>query len=96
MRKFGIKYSQLHPLHAEVRADFGTVKAAGGWRDVLAKWYNVDGPGVHRYASPNFTRGVTTTGPISPPIPVEQVTDLYISYKDTLSGNFYVTSYTRD
>jgi nifR3 family TIM-barrel protein len=47
MRKFGIKYSQLHPRHAEVRAGFGTVKVAGGWRDVLAKWYGADGPGVH-------------------------------------------------
>jgi hypothetical protein len=56
----------------------------------------LDGFGVHVYTSPNFTRGVTTTGPISPPIPVSQVTNLYISYKDTLTGNFYVTSYTRD
>lgn len=48
MRKFGIKYSQLHPQHALVRADFGTVKQVGGWRDVLAKWYNVDEPGVHQ------------------------------------------------
>jgi hypothetical protein len=23
------------------------VKIAGGWRDVLAKWYSADGPGVH-------------------------------------------------
>jgi nifR3 family TIM-barrel protein len=47
MRKFGIKYSQLHPQHVEVRADFGTVKQSGAWRDVLARWYNTDGPGVH-------------------------------------------------
>ncbi|HEU5194638.1 MAG TPA: CARDB domain-containing protein, partial [Methylomirabilota bacterium] len=52
--------------------------------------------GVHLYTSPNFTRTVTTTGPLPTPIPVSQVTNLYISYKDTLSGNFYVTSYTRD
>lgn len=54
MRKFGIKYSQLHPQHAEVREDFGTVKQPGGWRDVLAKWYGVDGPGIHpTVAEPN-------------------------------------------
>jgi nifR3 family TIM-barrel protein len=47
MRKFGIKYSQLHPQHELVRADFATVKEAGAWRGVLAKWYGVDAPGVH-------------------------------------------------
>jgi tRNA-dihydrouridine synthase len=47
MRKFGIKYSQLHPEHALVRADFGSVKQPGAWREVLAKWYAADGPGVH-------------------------------------------------
>ncbi len=46
MRKFAIKYSQLHPQHVEVRADFCKVKLAGTWRDVLAKWYTVDGPGT--------------------------------------------------
>jgi tRNA-dihydrouridine synthase len=47
MRKFGIKYSQLHPQHELVRADFGAVKQAGAWRDVLEKWYGAEGPGVH-------------------------------------------------
>ena len=47
MRKFGIKYSQLHPEHEQVRADFCRVKEAGGWRDVLTRWYSTDGPGVH-------------------------------------------------
>jgi tRNA-dihydrouridine synthase B len=47
MRKFAIKYSQLHPQHMEVRADFCAVKVPGAWRDVLAKWYAADGPGVH-------------------------------------------------
>src|SRR6185369_8908346 len=37
MRKFAIKYSQLHPDHLSVRADFCTVKQPGAWRDVLAK-----------------------------------------------------------
>ena len=47
MRKFGIKYSQLHPQHTEVRADFCTVKQAGAWRNVLEKWYATDDPGVY-------------------------------------------------
>jgi tRNA-dihydrouridine synthase B len=47
MRKFAIKYSQLHPQHEHVRADFCGVKQPGAWRDVLEKWYAADGPGVH-------------------------------------------------
>ena len=47
MRKFAIKYSQLHPLHAEVRGDFCAVRQPGAWRDVLVKWYSTDGPGVY-------------------------------------------------
>jgi tRNA-dihydrouridine synthase B len=47
MRKFGIKYSRMHPQHLEVRENFARVGEAGGWRQVLDKWYGVDGPGVH-------------------------------------------------
>jgi tRNA-dihydrouridine synthase B len=47
MRKFAIKYSQLHPQHLAVRADFCSVHQPGAWRDVLERWYAVDGPGVH-------------------------------------------------
>jgi tRNA-dihydrouridine synthase len=47
MRKFAIKYSQLHPRHIDVRTDFCSVRQPGGWQDVLGKWYSVDGPGVH-------------------------------------------------
>lgn len=47
MRKFGIKYSRLHPHHEAVRADFCAVKQAGAWRDVLEKWYGADGQGLH-------------------------------------------------
>jgi nifR3 family TIM-barrel protein len=54
MRKFAIKYSQLHPQHEKVRADFCTVRQPGGWRDVLDKWYAADGPGIHpQVAEPN-------------------------------------------
>jgi tRNA-dihydrouridine synthase len=47
MRKFAIKYSQLHPRHADVRADFCAVRQPGAWSDVLDKWYSADAPGVH-------------------------------------------------
>jgi nifR3 family TIM-barrel protein len=47
MRKFAIKYSQLHPQHFEVRTDFCSVREPGRWQGVLDKWYSVDGPGVH-------------------------------------------------
>ena len=45
MRKFGIKYSQLHPQATEVRDAFVAVGAPGEWRDVLDKWYAEDLPG---------------------------------------------------
>ena len=47
MRKFGIKYSRLHPQGDLVREDFCRVKQPGGWQAVLEKWYGVDGPGIH-------------------------------------------------
>jgi nifR3 family TIM-barrel protein len=46
MRKFAIKYAQLHPSHEEVRAELCAVRNPGGWRSVLDKWYGADGPGV--------------------------------------------------
>ncbi len=46
MRKFAIKYAQLHPEHVLVRGDFCQVKQAGQWQAVLSKWYATDGPGV--------------------------------------------------
>jgi hypothetical protein len=54
MRKFAIKYSQLHPQYVDVRADFCSVHQSGGWQNVLDKWYSADGPGVHPVVeSPN-------------------------------------------
>jgi tRNA-dihydrouridine synthase B len=47
MRKFAIKYAQMHPNHLEVRQDFCEVRQPGAWRDVLTKWYSCDGAGVH-------------------------------------------------
>ncbi|MCI0492297.1 MAG: tRNA-dihydrouridine synthase, partial [Planctomycetes bacterium] len=46
MRKFAIKYAQLHPRHEEVRADFCGVRQPGAWRGVLEKWYATDGAGA--------------------------------------------------
>ncbi|MEX2121025.1 MAG: tRNA-dihydrouridine synthase [Pirellulales bacterium] len=47
MRKFGIKYSQLHPQASEVRDAFVAVKRPGDWDEVLDRWYALDLPGVH-------------------------------------------------
>ena len=47
MRKFGIKYSILHPWHDKVRADFVKVKDQQQWDAVLDRWYSEDLPGVH-------------------------------------------------
>ena len=46
MRKFGIKYSALHPNALEVRESFARVKNLKDWSDALDRWYSVDGPGV--------------------------------------------------
>ncbi|XZE21208.1 tRNA dihydrouridine synthase [Pirellulaceae bacterium SH449] len=45
MRKFGIKYAQLHPEGLEVRSDFTKVKNLLEWKNVLDKWYSDDKPG---------------------------------------------------
>lgn len=47
MRKFGIKYSILHPEYEAVRASFVKVKNRQQWEDVLRQFYNEDTPGVH-------------------------------------------------
>lgn len=46
MRKFGIKYSALHPQHNLVREEFGKVRMYADWRRVLDQWYAEDLPGV--------------------------------------------------
>jgi len=40
MRKFGIKYSELHPHATQVRDAFIAVKNARDWQAVLDKWYD--------------------------------------------------------
>ncbi|MEM7456040.1 MAG: tRNA-dihydrouridine synthase [Planctomycetota bacterium] len=47
MRKFGIKYSILHPQYEKVRADWVKVKTREQWETVLEKWYSEDLPGCH-------------------------------------------------
>ncbi len=46
MRKFGIKYAQLHPQSQQVRDAFAAVSQPSQWPAVLAKWYAEDLPGV--------------------------------------------------
>lgn len=47
MRKFGIKYSRLHPDSTALRDDFVRVKHPAEWAAVLDRWYAEDRPGVH-------------------------------------------------
>ena len=47
MRKFGIKYSRLHPRPKEVRAAFVTAANPTQWQAVLEEWYAEDLPGCY-------------------------------------------------
>jgi nifR3 family TIM-barrel protein len=47
MRKFGIKYSALHPRHREVRDAMVKVRCRHDWEAVIATWYADDGPGQY-------------------------------------------------
>lgn len=38
-RKFGVRYSELHPLHAEVKSAFLHVKSPDDFRRVMDAWY---------------------------------------------------------
>jgi nifR3 family TIM-barrel protein len=40
MRKFGIKYAEHHPCHAEVKQAFIDVKTSAGFVAVLERWYD--------------------------------------------------------
>ncbi len=46
MRKFGIKYSALHPQHQLVREAFGQVRTYADWKNALNEWYSEDLPGI--------------------------------------------------
>lgn len=45
MRKFGIKYARLHPLHRQVRDAFVAATTAEQWQAVLDRWYADQSPG---------------------------------------------------
>ena len=45
MRKFGIKYSALHPDYERVRTAFAQVRCRADWQNVLTLHYAVDLPG---------------------------------------------------
>ncbi len=47
MRKFGVKYSILHPEFEAVRAAFAIARSSNEWHDVIARFYSVDRSGVH-------------------------------------------------
>lgn len=47
MRKFGIKYSKLHPQSQEVRDAFVALRRPGQYQSVLDTWYAEDLPGRH-------------------------------------------------
>jgi tRNA-dihydrouridine synthase B len=47
MRKFGIKYAQLHPQSQAVRDAFIAVTRPGEWQGVLERFYAEDQPGRH-------------------------------------------------
>ena len=47
MRKFGIKYSRLHPQSQAVREAFVSVHRPHEWPAVLERWYAEDLPGFH-------------------------------------------------
>jgi tRNA-dihydrouridine synthase B len=47
MRKFGIKYSQLHPAGRAVRDAFVAVTGPDQWRAVFERYYSQDQPGRH-------------------------------------------------
>ena len=42
MRKFGIKYSRLHPFSMDVRNSFIRAASQAEWRAVLEEWYDPD------------------------------------------------------
>jgi len=55
MRKFGIKYSRLHPQATAVQTAFTTVGSPDQWQQVLQHWYAEDLPGCWPSAVSNET-----------------------------------------
>lgn len=44
MRKFGIKYAELHPHRRRVREAMVKLKRPADWQTVLDEWYDPDKP----------------------------------------------------
>jgi len=42
-RKFGVRYSELHPCGKEVKMAFVAMRTAEDWRNVLDRWYGEEG-----------------------------------------------------
>jgi len=57
MRKFGIKYSVLHPQGEQVRVQFAQAKTRADWQQVIDDWYQQDLPGVHPDARAHRVQG---------------------------------------
>jgi tRNA-dihydrouridine synthase B len=53
MRKFGIKYSRLHPHALEVRDAFIAVSHNEQLQQVMDRWYSEDLPGRYPPDSPD-------------------------------------------
>jgi tRNA-dihydrouridine synthase B len=51
MRKFGIRYAELHPSHEEVKPAFVAVSRPSDWQAVLDRWYAEDLPGRARQSA---------------------------------------------
>jgi tRNA-dihydrouridine synthase B len=62
MRKFGIKYSALHPRGSEVRDAFVAVKQRCDSVAALEKWYSDDGPGQYPDVSIHQVQGSCDVG----------------------------------
>jgi len=60
MRKFGIKYSALHPEHLTVRESFVRVRSRTEWLNKLDQWYSIDLPGI--YPNPSLHLATTECG----------------------------------
>jgi len=54
LRKFGVRYSELHPCHADVKMAFLTVNNAADWQAMLDRWYDdgSDYPAIERRLRP--------------------------------------------
>jgi len=61
MRKFGIKYSQLHPHGKDVRDAFVKVARPGEWTTVLDRWYSDDARGVYPIPEEELAMNCTET-----------------------------------